>query len=322
MIPKSLLAKWLLHQTSIQKGFFRVPDTPPMLIETVEHDLWVLCRTKDFWDNHFQGIGLEEHGIMHSLVEKIEEPNQGTRKMFVDKSALFRIFLGSPGKVPQQVKYIIFLRQETIGFGIYRQSIDEEISEHDAEIVPGQGWWMLFVNETPCTQRVPQEKRSEGSNLDLVFWEWHSWEIGSYAYICNVSMKHQDKGCRTTCKRSSIEPWSVGNSGSFCIASYGLPTAGRGPTPNRQETTLILETWKWIIIPRGMWHKYFCRNNFNWNNLEYLISFLILTRGVQHTIGRKFWYILYIVLDAVYQRKFSWETSELRRFKNAKSPVQ
>ena len=40
--------------------------------------------------------------------KKTEEPNGGTRKMFVNKSVLFRIFLGSPGKVPQHSSSFFF----------------------------------------------------------------------------------------------------------------------------------------------------------------------------------------------------------------------
>lgn len=157
----SWFGKWLLHQTSNSiLGFFRGSRYSTMRIETVEHDLfWV-------WDIYLKRTGPEEHGFF--WWKKIEEPNGGTRKVFVNKSVLFRIFLGSPGKVPQDSSSFFLFRQETIGFGIYRQNIDEEISEHDAEIVPGHGWWMLFANETPCTQRVPQEKRSEGSILDIL----------------------------------------------------------------------------------------------------------------------------------------------------------
>lgn len=172
----SWFGKWLLHQTSNSiLGFFRGSRYSTMRIETVEHDLfWV-------WDIHLKRTGPEEHGFF--WWKKIEEPNGGTRKMFVNKSVLFRIFLGSPGKVPQHVEFFFCGRRPlalaSIAKALTRRSqnmMQKLFLDMDGECcLPMK---LLALNR--CHKKSDQKVQS------LIFWEWHPWEIGS-AYICNAS---------------------------------------------------------------------------------------------------------------------------------------
>lgn len=262
----SWFGKWLLHQTSNSiLGFFRGSRYSTMRIETVEHDLfWV-------WDIHLKRTGPEEHGFV--WWKKIEEPNRGTRTMFVNKSVLFRIFLGSPGKVPQQVEFFFSAGDHWLWH------LSPKHWRGDLRTWCRNCSWTWMVNVVCQWNSL----HSTGATRKAIrrfnpwYFENDTPEKLGLPIFAMLQMKYQEKGSWTW-KRPSIEqPRQL-------LHSIVWIANGRRANSEPPGNAKVKD-----------YSKGHCdiRNSFAGMISIYIYTCFffkfILMRGVQHNIGRKFW---------------------------------